>query len=125
MNGATQVVIVDDNEDAALSLTMLLELEGISAASATDAESALALIERSRPLLCLIDIGLPGMDGFELARRLRDSPAIRHTTLIAVTGRQSDPCAGDGPFDHYWTKPVDPRRLLSEVQAVIRAADRP
>ena len=124
MNRATQVIIVDDNEDAALSLTMLLELEDISAATATDGESALTLIERSRPLLCLIDIGLPGMDGLELARRLRDSPATRHMTLIALTGRQSDPRADAGPFDQYWTKPVDPKRMLSEVHAVIRAADR-
>jgi CheY-like chemotaxis protein len=124
---AAQVLVVDDSEDAAMSLTMLLDLEGISTAIAADAEAALAHIERAPPVLCLIDIGLPGMNGLELAQRLRALPATRTMTLIALTGREAG-LNGDAEdtqaraFDQYWTKPFDPRRLISEVQAVIARA---
>lgn len=117
-----QVIVVDDSEDAAMSLRMLLDLEGISAATAADAESALALIERTRPMLCLIDIGLPGISGVELAQRLRATPATRAITLIALTGREAPDAQSRSQaqaFDQYWIKPFDPGRLIAEVQAVI------
>jgi two-component system CheB/CheR fusion protein len=123
---AAQVVIVDDSDDAALSLTMLFDLEGISTATAADAESALTLIERTLPALCLIDIGLPGISGTELAQRLRAMPATRAITLIALTGREAGLDAQSRSqaqvFDQYWTKPFDPKRLIAEVQAVIARA---
>src|SRR5688500_9160041 len=71
-----QVLIVDDSADAAASLTMLLELEDIAAQSVGDAEAALRFVESTPPLLLLIDIGLPGMNGFELAQRLRQMPQL-------------------------------------------------
>ena len=71
-----QVLIVDDSADAAASLTMLLELEDIAAQSVGDAEAALRFVEGTTPLLLLIDIGLPGMNGFELAQRLRQLPQL-------------------------------------------------
>jgi CheY-like chemotaxis protein len=121
---AVQVVIVDDSEDAAVSLTMLLELEGISAATAGDGESALQLVERTPPLLCLIDIGLPGMNGVELARRLRARPETRSITLIALTGQEAglNGQAGTQVFDQYWTKPFDPKKMIVEIQGVIARA---
>ena len=84
-----QVLIVDDNEDAAMSLTMLLELEDIVAASVPHAEAALQFVQHSRPALLLIDIGLPGMSGFELATELRKLPTMRHAALIALSGRDA------------------------------------
>lgn len=105
-----------------MSLTMLLELEDISSVAAPDAEAALRMVEQSAPRLALIDIGLPGMNGFELAKRLRELPATRNSTLIALTGREmhGDQYEITGmAFDQYWTKPFDPKRLLSEVKAII------
>jgi CheY-like chemotaxis protein len=120
-----QVLIVDDSADAAASLTMLLELEDIAAQSVGDAEAALQLVARTAPLLLLIDIGLPGMDGYELARRLRQLPQLNGATLIALTGRDGPSPQEQALFNQFWTKPFDPRRLIEEVKAVIsRTADR-
>jgi len=104
---------------------MLLELEDIAAQSVGDAESALELVERTVPLLLLIDIGLPGMNGYELARKLRGLPQMQGATLIALTGRDGPSNQDQALFDQFWTKPFDPRRLIDEVKGVIsRAADR-
>jgi DNA-binding response OmpR family regulator len=121
-----QVLIVDDSADAAASLTMLLELEDIAAESAGDAEAALRIVEVRTPLLLLIDIGLPGMNGFELARRLRQMPRLSSATLIALTGREQPGTQEQALFDQYWTKPFDPKRLIDEVKSVLNraAADR-
>jgi CheY-like chemotaxis protein len=120
-----QVLIVDDSADAAASLTMLLELEDIAAQSVGDAEAALQLVEQSVPLMFLIDIGLPGMNGYELARKLRQLPQLNGATLVALTGREGPSPQEQALFDQFWTKPFDPRRLIEEVKGVInRAADR-
>lgn len=114
------VLIVDDNEDAAMSLTMLLELEDISVAAAPDGPSALQMLEQTAPRLMLIDIGLPGMNGFELAKRIRERDGST-PTLIALTGREAD-ASGDpeaARFDQFWTKPFDPKRLLVEVKTLL------
>jgi CheY-like chemotaxis protein len=117
-----QVLIVDDSADAAASLTMLLELEDIAAQSVADAEAALELVAGATPLLLLIDIGLPGMNGYELAQRLRQLPQLRDTTLIALTGREQPAADEQALFDQFWTKPFDPRRLIEEVKGVISRA---
>jgi CheY-like chemotaxis protein len=117
-----QVLIVDDSADAAASLTMLLELEDIAAHSVGDGEAALQFCEGCTPLLLLIDIGLPGMNGYELARRLRQLPQFTGTTLIALTGREQPDAQERALFDQFWTKPFDPRRLIEEVKAVISRA---
>lgn len=117
-----QVLIVDDNADAAASLSMLLELEDIAAHSVGDGESALQFCESCTPLLLLIDIGLPGMNGFELARRLRQQPRLNGATLIALTGREQPGAQDRALFDQFWTKPFDPRRLIVEVKTVISRA---
>ena len=101
---------------------MLLELEDIAAQSVGDAEAALQFVERTTPLLLLIDIGLPGMNGYELAQRL---PQLNGATLIALTGREAASPQELALFDQFWTKPFDPLRLIEEVKGVIRrAADR-
>ena len=117
---AVQVLIVDDNEDAALSLMMLLELEDIVAATAATGQAALELLDQLSPALMLIDIGLPGMDGFELARRLRARPDTRKTTLVALTGREAHSEDVDAAlFDQFWTKPFDPKKLLAAVRTIL------
>jgi two-component system, chemotaxis family, CheB/CheR fusion protein len=117
-----QVLIVDDSADAAASLTMLLELEDIAAQSVGDAEAALELVAGTTPLLLLIDIGLPGMNGYELAERLRQLPQMNGATLIALTGREHPGAHEQALFDQFWTKPFDPRRLIEEVKSVISRA---
>jgi DNA-binding response OmpR family regulator len=118
-----QVLIVDDSEDAATSLVMLFELEDISAQTAPDAEVALRMVERLTPTLLLIDIGLPGMDGYELARRLRQLPQLHGSTLIALTGRDGQAGGEQALFDQFWTKPFDPKRLIDEVKSVLSRAE--
>jgi len=120
-----QVLIVDDSADAAASLVMLLELEDIAAQSVGDAEAALQFVGHTTPLLLLIDIGLPGMNGYELARRLREMQELRSATLIALTGRELPTAEEKALFDQFWTKPFDPKRLIDEVQSVISRAAAP
>ena len=104
---------------------MLLELEDIAAQSVGDGEAALQFVESSVPLLLLIDIGLPGMNGYELAQRLRQLPQLSGATLIALTGREGPSPQEQALFDQFWTKPFDPRRLIEEVKGVLsRAPDR-
>jgi DNA-binding response OmpR family regulator len=114
-----EVLIVDDSEDAAASLVMLLELDDISAHSAPDAESALQLVENVSPPVLLIDIGLPGMNGYQLAERLRALPRLAGSTLIALTGRDLHPGEKGSLFDQFWTKPFDPKQLLAEVRTIL------
>ncbi|VXC78253.1 ATP-binding protein [Massilia sp. 9I] len=108
------VLVVDDNVDAAVMLSMVLEAAGHQTLVEHDARAALARARQSPPQVCLLDIGLPEMDGKELARRLRADPATAGAVLVAVTGygqdsdRQQIMAAG---FDHHLVKPVDMDRL--------------
>jgi len=110
------VLVVDDNADASESLAVLLRLSGHEVEVAANGESALALAGTFRPQVVLLDLGLPGMDGFEVARRLRARPELAATRLIAITGygqasdRQATAAAG---FERHLTKPVDVDSLLA------------
>jgi signal transduction histidine kinase len=123
---AKRVLVVDDNADAAKTLADVLEIWGCEVCVAHDGVSAIDTARTYTPHIVLLDIGLPGMDGYEVARRLREQENFGDTLLIAVTGygqeedrRQSH----EARLDHHLTKPVDPeklRRLLAEV-----STDRP
>jgi PAS domain S-box-containing protein len=107
---ARRVLIVDDSTDAADSLAMLLELEGHDVATAYSAAGALETAERLQPEVAFIDIGLPQMDGFEVARRLRASDRCRAIKLVALTGygQPGDRAeARRAGFDHHLVKPAD------------------
>jgi PAS domain S-box-containing protein len=109
-----RIVLVDDNADVAESLSMLLELLGHRVRVAVDGPSALELARTAVPDVMLIDIGLPGMDGYEVARRVRRDPALGGVALIALTGYGRDEDrerARDAGFDHHLVKPVDPHLL--------------
>jgi two-component system CheB/CheR fusion protein len=109
-----RILVVDDNADAANTLAMLLQASGHNVSVEYEAPSAIERARRERPQVLLLDIGLPGMDGYELARRLRIMPAMRGAVLIAVTGygqpedRSRSVAAG---FDHHLVKPIDPGQL--------------
>src|SRR6185436_2174212 len=81
-----RVLVVEDNPDAAESLAMLIRLQGHEARVARDGPEALSVVEGYRPEVALIDIGLPGIDGYEVARRLRARPELLGVVLVALTG---------------------------------------
>jgi CheY-like chemotaxis protein len=117
-------LIVDDNRDVAESTATLLEIAGHEVHIAYDGESALSTAGKVRPQLALIDIGLPGMDGYEVARRLRRDPVHSDAWICALSGYDSeddrDKSARAG-FDHHFVKPLDPARL-EETLAALAAA---
>jgi CheY-like chemotaxis protein len=110
-----RVLVADDNLDAGESLAMLLRLDGHEVELAHNGPEALALFERMKPEIAILDIGMPGLSGYEVARRIRlKSP--KEVMLIAVTGwgQESDKArATESGFDHHFTKPVEPAALSS------------
>jgi CheY-like chemotaxis protein len=105
-----RVLIVDDNEDAANSLAMVLKLGGHETASVYSAAEALARAAEFKPDVVLLDIGLPGMNGYEVAQKMRELPGLRNVRLIAVTGygRSDDRLrAREAGFDDHLIKPVE------------------
>jgi PAS domain S-box-containing protein len=108
-----QVLVVDDNTDAAQTLAELLEILGHATTTAHDGASALAAFQAFEPDVVLLDIGLPDMDGYQVARRIRERGGA-HTRLVALTGwgqAEDKRRATQAGFDMHWTKPVDPARL--------------
>jgi PAS domain S-box-containing protein len=109
-----RVLIADDNRDAADSLVVLLQMEGHEVTSVHDGLEALAAFTRKQLEVALLDIGMPGLNGYEVAREIRRHPSGRSVVLIAVTGwgQDSDKAqAFAAGFDLHFTKPVDPVRL--------------
>jgi PAS domain S-box-containing protein len=118
-DGAHRVLVVDDNADAADTLQTLLMLAGHEVRTAASGPEALATLQDFVPDLALLDIGLPGMSGLELARRIRARPALAGVKLVALTGwgRDEDRQRSlDAGFDRHMTKPVD----IDEVLALVR-----
>jgi len=112
------VVIIDDSVDSAEALSMLLEIEGHIPHVAYDGPAGLALIEQVRADVVLCDIGLPGMNGFQVAEAVRRLPHV--PVLVAVTGyghARDAERATDAGFDHYLVKPVDPCVVLALLAA--------
>ncbi|MBB3221898.1 hybrid sensor histidine kinase/response regulator [Pseudoduganella umbonata] len=116
-----RILVVDDNVDAASLLAMLLEIAGHDVQVEHGAHRALDLARKTAPQVCLLDIGLPEMDGNELAQHLRAQPETARSVLIAVTGygqdqdRRQTRAAG---FDHHLVKPVDIEKLMSLLSEV-------
>jgi PAS domain S-box-containing protein len=109
-----RVLVVDDNGDAAGTLAELLQMLGSEVSVAHDGASALAQTDQFRPDVVLLDISLPDMNGYEVARRIRSAHGPRQPKLIALTGWGQDEdkrLAQQAGFDEHWTKPVDPKRL--------------
>ena len=116
------IVIADDNRDAAQALSRLLQLHGYNIAAAVhDGAEALAAIQRERPTVALLDIGMPGMSGLEVAVRLRDEPSRPYLVAITGWGTEKDKrIALEAGFDEHVSKPVTWEQLqaiLSRSQA--------
>ena len=113
-----RVLVVDDNVDAADSVAMLLKLFGHDVRCAYDGHSALTVAREYRPDVILLDIGLPGLDGYEVAKGVRSTDELRETRIVAVTGYGQEEhrnLSQTSGFDHHLIKPVDPVALQSLV----------
>jgi PAS domain S-box-containing protein len=120
------LLVVDDNVDAATTLAMLLEALGHEVFIEHESLRALELARSARPDACLLDIGLPEIDGIELARRLRAQPETAHSVLIAISGYGQDHDrrnAIEAGFAHHLVKPVEIERL-AQLLATVRPAAR-
>jgi len=119
-----RVAVVDDNEDSADGLAMLLRLDGHEVETAHDGLEAVALAERFRPEVVFLDIGLPGISGYEAARRIRALPGGAQIRLVALTGwgKQEDRRkSAEAGFDRHLVKPVDPDELQGALDAGLPA----
>ncbi len=118
---ARRVLVADDNRDAADSLGDLLRLLGADVRVVYDGPAALAAVAAFRPAVALLDIGMPGMDGYEVARRVRERPGSDAPALVALTGwgqdedRRRSAAAG---FDHHLVKPADVAALAALLRSV-------
>jgi CheY-like chemotaxis protein len=117
-----RILIVDDNVDSAATLGMLLKYLGADVHVAHDGLAALSAMENCLPDIVLLDIGMPEMDGFEVARRIRQREEFHHVTLIALTGwGQEDDRrrTREAGFDHHLVKPAD----IVALQALLATLD--
>jgi CheY-like chemotaxis protein/two-component sensor histidine kinase len=121
-----RVLVVEDNVDAGDSLSLLLRLYGHEVLVARTGPSALQVASAFQPNLVLLDIGLPGMDGYQVAERLRERPEFKNVFLCALTGFTPSEADRDRPqqagFDHHFVKPVSSKQLL-ELFEVVSASD--
>ena len=119
-----RVLVVDDNHDAADSLGMLLQFLGAEVMVVHDGRSALAAMKTFKPSVVLLDLGMPEMNGLEVARRMREDPEARSATLVAVTGwgqREDRRRTQEAGFDYHLVKPADVGTLQSILS--LREAD--
>jgi CheY-like chemotaxis protein len=125
-----RVLVVDDNADAAETLAMLLEHWGHDVKLAVDGPNALETAAAQHPDLILLDIGLPGMSGYEVAERIRANPALSDTVLVAMTGygqAEDKKRSRQAGFTLHLVKPVEPpllQKLLSSLGEARGGGDR-
>ena len=116
VKGKAQILVVDDNVDTVQGMAMLLNLAGHEVMTAHDGPAAIEVAQTCRPQIILLDLGLPGMSGYEIARRLREEQASRDALIIAVSGygqeedRHRTQAAG---FDHHLVKPISYDELFT------------
>jgi CheY-like chemotaxis protein len=122
--GQRTILLIEDDQDSMEMLRCLLELAGHEVHEAASGPSGLEAILRLRPDVALVDLGLPGFDGFELARRVRAEPGGQAVRLVALTGygQQDDQRRSrEAGFDGHLVKPADPARLAAVVAGPPRA----
>jgi CheY-like chemotaxis protein len=115
-----RVLVVDDNVDAAESTAAFLRLEGHEVKAVHDGLQALASLKVFDPHVVVLDIGLPGLDGYAVARQLRERGDTNHVLLIALTGygqKEDRARSQDAGFHHHFVKPADPRTIQAAIAA--------
>ena len=115
-----RVLVVDDHRDVADSLAVLLQLQGYQVHTAYDGPAALKQAEAFPPDVVALDIGLPGMDGYEIARRLRKLPGLANVLIVAVTGYgrpQDIRMSMEAGINHHLVKPLNPDVLITLIEA--------
>ena len=118
-----RLLVIDDNKDAAESMSMLFELWGYEVVCAFDGRAALETAVKYRPDAVFLDIGLPGMDGYQIAERLRELPEGTRAVLVAITGYGQDEDrrrSRDAGIDHHLVKPVSPEALHELLDSLDR-----
>ena len=118
-----RILVVDDDHDSAESLAMLFQLMGHDVRAAHNGLAAVDLAEAFRPDLIVLDIGMPGLDGYEVCRRIRQHSWGRAAVIAALTGWSRDEDrdrSEQAGFDHFLVKPVDPKALENLIAAVGR-----
>ncbi len=111
-----RLLVVDDNQDAAVSLAMLLRLQGHEVRVAHNGPAALEMARGYAPDVVFLDIGMPGMDGYEVARRMREQPGLENVVLAALTGwgqQQDRRRTAEAGFNHHFVKPPEPKEVES------------
>ncbi|HEX6900920.1 MAG TPA: ATP-binding protein [Thermoanaerobaculia bacterium] len=119
-SASRRILVVDDNRDAAETMSLLLELWGHEVFSAPDGPAALAIAAEHRPEIVLLDIGLPGMTGYEVAQHLREIPGLERVLLVAVTGygqREDRRRSREAGFEYHLVKPVEPEKLRELINS--------
>lgn len=120
------ILLVEDSVPIRGAFRVLLEDCGYAVTEAGSGEEALRLARKTSPTLVLLDLGLPDIDGLEVARRLRSTESVSAVPIIALTGRtleaDAQACRAAGCTTHL-TKPIDSARLLEEIAALVSAAD--
>ena len=122
-----RVLIADDNHDSADSIAMLLQLSGHDVRAVYSGHDALALAAEFRPDVALLDISMPGLNGYEVARQMPATPSGARVILIAVTGwgqEEDKRLAKEAGFDHHLAKPVDPDTLEALLVSLVGSARR-
>jgi CheY-like chemotaxis protein len=123
-----RILVVDDNTDAAETTAAFLRLEGHEVKTVNDGHQALSSVKVFDPHVIVLDIGLPGLDGYAVARELRSRGDTSHTLLIAMTGygqREDRIRAAEAGFDYHFTKPADPRQIQDAIEQGRRAVSAP
>jgi PAS domain S-box-containing protein len=120
------LLVVDDNQDAADSLAMLLRLQGHEVHVAYSGVAALEMIKAYTPDVVFLDIGMPGMDGYEVARRLRQQPGLENVVLAALTGwgqKEDRRRTAEAGFNHHLVKPPEPKAVESVLAGLKSASE--
>ena len=120
-----RVLVVDDNPDAAETLASLVDALGGEARTAADGASAIQCALEFSPEIILLDIGMPGMDGYETCRQMRKAQVVKRPFIVAITGWGQDGDkrrAAEAGFDAHLTKPADPE-VLQRLLATTTAAE--
>lgn len=121
-----RVLVVDDDREVVRLIRAYLEQAGFAVLTAYDGETAIHMLRREQPDLLLLDLMLPGRDGWDITRLVRGDPALAHTPIIMLTARVDDTDKIVGlelGADDYVTKPYNPREVVARVRARLRQAD--